>query len=98
MFITFYQNNSGGYFIKDENVCEFVIIEGDSFTEIMYRAENLFKDYREYCPCCGERWDDDYKTEKDLTEEPEIYGDPISDLKKECYNKSVIIHWKNEEI
>lgn len=28
MYITFSQNNSGGYFIKNEDVDEYVIIEG----------------------------------------------------------------------
>lgn len=43
MFITFYQNNSGGYFIQDENVDEYVIIEGANLNDILIRAKKYLK-------------------------------------------------------
>lgn len=75
MFITFNQNNSGGYFIQNEDVDEYVIIEGNSLEEILSKASDIFENYREFCSCCGERWDDDWKDKNDLKEEPLIYGD-----------------------
>ena len=74
MFITFEQNNSGGYFIQNKNVDEYVIIEGNSLEDILSKASDIFEDYREFCTCCGERWDDNWKNKRDLEEEPLIYG------------------------
>lgn len=81
MFITFEQNNSGGYFMKDENVDEYVIIEGNNLEEILDKANVIFEDYRDYCTCCGERWNDDWKDEGDLKENPMIYGESAYEFK-----------------
>ena len=94
MFITFIQNNSGGYFIKDENVDVFVIIEGDSLKEILDKASDVFEDYREFCPCCGERWDDDYKSENNLEEEPMIYGESVYEFNDSWYKNSRAIIYR----
>lgn len=56
----FRQNNSGGYFINDENVGEDVFIQASSVEEVKQKAEEIFNEYREYCDCCGERWSDDW--------------------------------------
>lgn len=73
MFITFTQNNSGGYFIQNDDVDAYVIVEGNSLEEILDKANYIFRNYREYCSCCGERWDDDWKDEDDLKDKPMIY-------------------------
>lgn len=76
-FVTFTQNNSGGYFIENENVGVFVIIEGEDLYSILDKARDIFRGYREYCECCGERWDDNWKSSKDLKSEPLIYGTSV---------------------
>lgn len=76
-FVTFTQNNSGGYFISNEEVDQFVIIEGKCFDDIINKARTIFNNYREYCECCGERWDDDYKYFDDLNTEPLVYGKSV---------------------
>ena len=95
MFVTFYQNNSGGYFIQNEDVDAYVIIEGDSLEEILYKADDIFRDYREYCKCCGERWDDDWKDESDLKNEPMIYGEPLEDIQDDLWCNYVIVYFKD---
>ena len=95
MFITFTQNNSGGYFIQNEDVDVFVIIEGDSLEEIIYKAYDVFRDYREYCECCGERWDDDWKDEIDLKKEPMIYDEKLEDFKGSIWSDYVIVYFKD---
>lgn len=92
MFITFVQNNSGGYFIQNEEVDAYVIIEGNTLEEILYKANNIFRNYREYCDCCGERWDDDWKDENNLDEEPMIYGKPIHEFRSSFFRDKAIIH------
>ena len=76
-FVTFRQNNSGGYFIENENVGMFVIIEGEDLHSILDKARDVFHDYREYCQCCGERWDDNWKGYGDLKLEPLICGTSV---------------------
>ena len=96
MFITFKQNNSGGYFIQDENVDVFVIIEGDSLRDILDRANDIFRDYRQYCRCCGERWDDDWKDNNDIDKEPMLYDESVYEFNDPWFKgDKVIIHRKN---
>jgi hypothetical protein len=59
----FDQNNSGGRFVVDNNVCHRVVIEANSEKETIRKAEDLGcywngvdKDID--CPCCGDRWYD----------------------------------------
>ena len=94
MFITFNQNNSGGYFIQNKDVDEFVIIEGNSLEEILSKASDIFEDYRDFCSCCGERWDDDWKNKSDLKEEPLIYGESAFDFHDGFDGDSKVIIYK----
>lgn len=57
----FSQNNSGGYFEVNENVCHRLFIEAEDFIEAKFKAERLgcYWDGVENgidCPCCGDRW------------------------------------------
>jgi hypothetical protein len=60
-FYEFSQNNSGGSFVTDSNLCHILIIEASSSEE----ASNIAEDLGCYwngveegsdCPCCGDRW------------------------------------------
>lgn len=76
-FVTYHQNNSGGYFCQNEDVDMYVIIEGYDLWQIQSKAREIFESYREYCECCGERWDDNCKYEDDMTDEPMIYNKSV---------------------
>lgn len=52
------QNNSGGYFIDNEDVSVFVAVEGYDKTDAYNRFKTIIKPYSSWCPCCGERWFD----------------------------------------
>lgn len=56
-FFAFSQNNSGGYYIQNEEVNEFVIIEARNESEAISKLYEITEDYLEYCECCGPRWD-----------------------------------------
>lgn len=61
MFYEFDQNNSGGEFEVDENLCQTVIIEADSLEEAEKKAFSMGIYYDGVdegidCPCCGDRW------------------------------------------
>jgi hypothetical protein len=61
MFYTFIQNNSGGYFIRNDHLDHYVIIEASSLHEAVDRARatgiyfNGTLDGVD-CRCCGDRW------------------------------------------
>lgn len=78
MFYTLVQNNSGGYFIVNDNVSEFVIIEANSVVEAIKRAKNITRDYMSYCSCCGERWEYDFEI-NDGFPKPSIWDEPIKE-------------------
>ena len=84
MFYTFSQNNSGGGFVVNDNVAEYVIIEADSCEEADDKAEEIgiyFNgcDDGQDCSCCGDRW---YSQSvfSEATKKPEIYGEPVGDF------------------
>ena len=58
-FYVFDQNNSGGYFVKDENVAPEIIIEATEKVKAIARLEEILNqkaEYTRFCHCCGERW------------------------------------------
>ena len=55
-FYAFDQNNSGGYFDVDENVCHRVIIEAESPEHAQELFEPMIECQSSSCPCCGDRW------------------------------------------
>ncbi|HEM4739795.1 TPA: hypothetical protein U2D46_001947 [Streptococcus suis] len=62
-FYVFDQNNSGGYFVIDENVTSEIIIEATEEAKALERLEEILSqkpEYMEYCSCCGERWYPEY--------------------------------------
>lgn len=65
MFYLFSQNNSGGYYIEDENlgISERIFIEAKSKEQALSIFNEIAEKYGqsafyEYCTCCGERWND----------------------------------------
>ena len=90
MFYTYTQNNSGGYFITNDNVAEYVIIEANSIDEANNKAEEIgiYFDgcsFGRDCSCCGDRWCSPY----DESEKPEIYGDSIEKRIEDTLNKKI---------
>lgn len=78
MFYTFMQNNSGGYYLRDENVEEVIIIQSDSEENANNKLWSIVEDdYMEACECCGSRWglwnnDGEYDV-------PMIFGSPVEE-------------------
>lgn len=87
MFYIYNQNNSGGKFIIDDSVGQYVIIEADSAEQADDEAQvraGIYFDGCETgpdCPCCGDRWYRQFKG--DGTEKPMIYGKTIEEFKKD---------------
>lgn len=84
-FYEFSQNNSGGSFDVDENVCHRVVIEAASEEEAIKKMEPLIENQSSSCPCCGDRWT--------------LYADEINidDINKAGYPVRIYTHYKDYE-
>lgn len=95
MFYTYHQNNSGGSF---KGPAINVIIEADSAFDADRRAEEhgLYWYGADHdgpdCPCCGDRWHQQYGDEGD--EVPSLYGKPVKDGE----TKSKMYDWLGNNI
>lgn len=68
------QNNTGGHFDVDGNLCHRLFIEADTYEEAEQKALDLGVYYNGCeddldCPCCGDRWysGDEVKLQKNGT-------------------------------
>ena len=106
MFVTFEQNNSGGYLLEDKEygIGSYVIVEVDTIKEAMKKLSEIVDTYDEsqtehsfyeYCECCGDRWNTCYKDNSDLFDVPSIDEVPITEYK---WFGSGYIHYKSGEI
>jgi hypothetical protein len=100
-FYFFSQNNSGGDFVVDDNVAEYVIIEADNYEQANDKAEDVgiyFDGCRGGmdCPCCGDRWGE--VDESDSSDVPSIYNTPIDQYKGGIFSKEYRIHYANGNI
>lgn len=93
-FFTFNQNNSGGYYIQNDDVDAFVIIEALDAENVIDKSYDIFENYQEYCSCCGRRWSD-YIDDSDGKDEPMIFGKKIEELNENfwCRKNKVIIYY-----
>lgn len=61
MFYELNQNNSGGSFIVNDELCHVLVIEADNEQDAISKAEDLGCYWDGVskgmdCPCCGDRW------------------------------------------
>ena len=98
MFYTLVQNNSGGFYLKDKNVDEYVIIEAENLMQFNSIANKILEDYQYFCPCCGLRWEEELVEEEDGEKEPMIYEEPVEQFEDFLSeNSKAIIYYLNGE-
>lgn len=83
MFFIYNQNNSGGSFVTNKNLCHRVCIEANNEKKAEEKAEELgiyFNGVDEGidCPCCGDRW---HIAEEEVF--PIRYGDLVFETPEE---------------
>ena len=83
----FSQNNSGGYFIRNEDVAEDVYVQAVDAKQATAFAEMIFEDYSEFCECCGPRWTTDYIRDEDGYDVPTKYDEPVDEIVVDHFNK-----------
>lgn len=86
----FQQNNSGGYYVEDEDVCELVYIQAHTAREAIEKALT-FCDNSNSCECCGDRWSF-YVSDSDGTDVPMLYGEPLETFESGYFLKSAKLH------
>lgn len=96
-FYNFNQNNSGGYFVEDDNrgICEEIIIEALSAKEAIEKLKTIgetMDSFWSYCRCCGERWST-LIDDEDGTIEPMICETPVDQVKKELFRSKCSVHY-----
>lgn len=96
-FYTFDQNNSGGYFVENDEygICETVIIEAITPEHAWGKLNEIGKNvvgFNDYCGCCGQRWSN-YLDESDGTDNPEMYGEPIESVEKSFFTNKAFVHY-----
>lgn len=88
---TISQNNSGGYFIQNEDVNQYVSVQASSRDEAEDKLEEITSDYSEYCSCCGERW---YWYDLEGFDTPMYYEDsPLFSEEPSHYRKEFVMHY-----
>lgn len=86
------QNNSGGYFIINDDVAHGIFIQASSNKEANEKASRIVDDYLEFCDCCGDRWWIDAE-DCDGTESPEVYGVQIYEAKPTPFRSVYILYY-----
>lgn len=88
----FHQNNSGGYFIKNSEVDEIVLIQAYNADEANKKAFKIFEDHSSYCSCCGKRWSYTYE---DGCSEPSVYGEPLDEYEFFEKDSAALLYYHN---
>ena len=93
-FYTYRQNNSGAYFIENDDVAQYIIIEALDQPQANCFFWKVVKDYSEYCKCCGERWNDYICN---VSNKPQIYKECAYKLNNDnsIFTRSTIIYYLN---
>ena len=91
------QNNSGGYFIEDDMVCEVVFIQAKNYQEANSISDQLFGGRDSFCSCCGERWSHVYGEDEGYSE-PHHYGDPVSECEAGTFRKKYVLHYYDRTV
>ena len=84
------QNNSGGYFIQNDDVSQYVSVQAESEELALERLYEITEDYSEYCDCCGERWSF-YGIE--VGDSPTYYEESLFSSKPSPYRKEFVMHY-----
>lgn len=92
LWFHFNQNNSGGYFVADDNVCEDVFIQAHSAADAIAKGET-FMDNSDSCQCCGDRWSF-WIDDADGRPVPMRYGEaPVESEAPSFFHKTYKLHF-----
>lgn len=99
-FFTFSQNNSGGSFIDNGSLGDYVVIEADNADDANERAMALgiyFNGVDEGidCDCCGNRW---YEVSGEGDDVPSKYGEPFTKEHKSYSGVKSYIHYLDGKV
>lgn len=94
----FHQNNSGGYFIVDDNVAHLVFIQGENAEDAIARSASILEESGEdWCECCGERWYS-YLSIEDGKDVPQYAGIPLSEMAASLFIEEARLHYIDDKV
>lgn len=67
-FYVWYQNNPHGVTIENAETAQFMVFEAESEDLANKMAQPILSETQDGCPCCGERWDEEYYKKLDSFE------------------------------
>lgn len=94
MFYRLDQNNSGGYYIENDEVRQTIFVEADNESDAKAWLMQITEEHSEYCECCGARW---YIGFLEESETPIISGKKLLDESSKG-EFSYIIYFKDGTI
>lgn len=77
-FFHFRQNNSGGYFIENDDVAQNLIVEAVNAKDAELKMLDITASHSKYCSCCGKRWSS-WIDDEDGTNEPTVFGEKLDE-------------------
>ncbi|MEC1437371.1 hypothetical protein P9D57_01115 [Bacillus sonorensis] len=98
-FFTFIQNNSGGYNIINNVVAKNLIIEAENAKKAIKKMRDITtNEYRNFCACCGERWNE-WIDDEDGTNSPMVYNvNVFEERPSNLFDQATIIYYLNGEV
>ena len=90
-FFTFRQNNSGGVFVVNDTVAEFVVVEATSPEDANARAGAMGMFSMSFCECCGTRFSRAFKNEEGV----DTFEEAVAEARHSSFNKdkTVVVHF-----
>lgn len=85
------QNNSGGKFVNNDSVSEFVLIQAKNADKANTRMERITEPFGDFCFCCGQRWYIDC-VDDDGAIEPKLWGKPLNKQQLFDLDNNIVLH------
>lgn len=95
-WFTYNQNNSGGYFIDNDDVSHLICVQAENAEAANTQAYQITEEYGEFCECCGERWDISER-DQDGADVPTQYDKPLTESEASHYRQTAVLHFATGE-
>lgn len=85
-----HQNNSGGSYVIDDAVAQWVFVQAASAADAQVRMEEITeRSGYDWCECCGRRWYFDFD-ESDGHPEPMVFDEPMRSRAEDYWTGSQV--------
>ena len=96
-FYTINQNNSGGFFIENDDVHHMICVEASSAKNAESMMERITAPHSDYCECCGERWYISLSESDGFNYPTNGYGENLETCDAGMFRDQAIIYYASGE-